>query len=79
MNRSKNKIHWSGGTRLHGRNKSLTKTLAGYPCCCSGYRAELIKARNDLTTDIEKVTCKSCLKLIDIQNKQNVEQESGKD
>jgi len=57
------KIHWGGGITTEKKN-NLTKYLPGFPCCCSGYRAEFIKAKNYLTTDIKNVTCQNCLRLI---------------
>jgi len=35
--------------------------LAGWPCCCSGIQAELIKEEGFLTNDPKEVTCKRCL------------------
>ena len=50
------KIHWGGGLKL-----PKTRWLAGWPCCCSGRRAEKIAEEGALTRDREKVTCKICL------------------
>lgn len=65
MRKDKTKIHWGGETSIINKRGALIKTLSGFPCCCSGYRAELVKARGDLTTDPEKVTCTNCIKRLE--------------
>ena len=54
------KMHWAGGAILKRGN-----SVPGYPCCCSGDRAEAIKRRDEQTYDRDKVTCKRCLEILD--------------
>lgn len=53
------KIHWGGGLR-----NATTVWTPGYPCCCSGRRAEMIKYKGSLTTDPDKITCKMCANMV---------------
>ena len=55
------KIHWGGGI---GDNSKAKNPARGWPVCCSGYRAELIKAKKHLTENIKEVTCENCLRIV---------------
>lgn len=49
-------IHWAGGVRhAHGT------WLPGWPCCCSGDRAERIAAAGNQSRCPSEVTCRRCL------------------
>lgn len=56
-------IHYAGALRIV-RGNTVTRISAGYAACCSGPRAEAIRARGNHTHDEDKVTCKRCLKAI---------------
>lgn len=64
--RKATKVHWGGGLTAITKKNKLRKNLSGFPLCMSGYRAELIVRRGDLTSDKEKVTCGNCRKLLDV-------------
>lgn len=49
-------VHYGGGIRT-----KLTRWIAGWPCCCSGERAEKIKKEGFMSWDRGEVTCKACL------------------
>lgn len=53
---STKRMHWAGGVRT-----VATEFLAGWPCCCSGWLAELAVERGSLTRDPARVTCRRCL------------------
>ena len=53
------KIHYAGAVTA-GR----THVLPGWAACCSGHRAEKIRAERQNTRDPEKVTCAACLKMM---------------
>ena len=48
-------VHWAGGIIHDGGYM-----LAGWPCCCSGSRAEAIKRAGNQTIEASRVTCKRC-------------------
>ena len=57
------KVHWGGGLKITG--KRITKMLAGWPCCCSGRRAEKIREEGNLELHhVSLVTCKACINLL---------------
>jgi len=53
------KIHYSGAVRT-----SRTKILPGWAACCSGLKADKIRADGNNTADPDKVTCASCLRVM---------------
>jgi len=50
------KIHYSGAVRT-----PRTKILPGWAACCSGPKADKIRADGNNTADPDKVTCAACL------------------
>lgn len=54
------RVHWAGGVSL-----PKAKMLKGWPCCCSGITAMQIKEEGNQTRDLEKVTCKKCLRSLE--------------
>jgi len=52
-------MHWEGGIRYARGTR-----LPGWPCCCSGDRAERIAADKQQTARAEDVTCRACLRLM---------------
>jgi hypothetical protein len=50
-------VHWIGGVDYDGR-----LWLPGYPCCCTGKRAQNISRGRHRTTVPALVTCKLCLR-----------------
>jgi hypothetical protein len=54
------KVHWAGGLRLPKQ-----RMLRGWPCCCSGERAEVIRQFGLMNAhEPEQVTCKRCQALL---------------
>lgn len=53
------KVHYSGPVRT-----PKLKILPGWAACCSGDRAERIRAEGRNTLIIAEVTCKACLRVI---------------
>ena len=53
-------IHYAGNIDWDGG-----RVLAGWAACCSGERAVKIRREKQHTYDHTKVTCKSCLKMIE--------------
>ena len=49
-------IHYSGAVRT-----PRTRILAGWAACCSGFKAEQIRANGNNTSDASEVTCRACL------------------
>lgn len=49
--------HYEGGMTI-----GTTTWLPGWPCCCSGRRAEAIRAAGNLTSDRGRVDCRACLR-----------------
>lgn len=58
-------IHWAGGLRIE-RGERLIKMLPGFPACVSGDRAIRIANEGTQTWEKSRVTCKRCLKLLDV-------------
>lgn len=56
------KIHYSGGIVYSNGNR-----LPGWPCCCSGERANRIRQEGIQSNFINNVTCKVCLRMLDMQ------------
>jgi hypothetical protein len=54
-----NKIHYSGAVRT-----PRTTILAGWAACCSGIKAERIRANGNNTNNPVDVTCRACLKVM---------------
>jgi hypothetical protein len=57
--------HYSGGLYYKKSNGSTVEMLPGWPACCSGGRAFAIQANGAQTEDETKVTCKSCLRVME--------------
>jgi len=53
------KIHYSGAVRT-----PRTKILPGWAACCSGVKADRIRADGNNTADPAKVTCAACLRVM---------------
>jgi len=49
--------HYGGGLIV-----GSTTWASGWPCCCSGRRAEAIRANDNLTADRAEVDCEACLR-----------------
>jgi len=65
--------HWMGGVRTKWR-----VCLSGWPCCCSGDKADEIRKNPDRITWVRsKVTCKACLALLRREIKIDFEKRSG--
>ena len=58
-------IHWAGGCRVPYGKTGITVCLAGWPCCCSGDRAERIRRQGLQTDEVDQVTCKACRKMLE--------------
>lgn len=58
------KMHWGGGIRL-----PCKRMLPGWPCCCSGKRADRITNNGRITYDPKQVTCLLCQKIMEEQDK----------
>lgn len=56
-------IHWAGGLDYPVRGGIMVMS-PGYPCCCSGDRARKIREDGTQAWDRERVTCKTCLRLL---------------
>lgn len=54
------RIHFSGGLAVL-EMQAVTYYAPGYPCCCSGDRAEAIAASGNQSDNMDKVTCERCL------------------
>ena len=52
-------LHWEGGIRYPRGTR-----LPGWPCCCSGERAERIAEARQQTAQPRDVTCRACLRLM---------------
>jgi len=53
-------IHWSGGVK-----HAMGTRLQGWPCCCSGDRCIKISEQPSImTTDVNKVSCKTCIRIM---------------
>ena len=48
-------MHYSGGVQT-----SRGEWLSGWPCCCSGDKAEAIEAHGNQTSRHDDVTCAAC-------------------
>lgn len=53
------RTHWEGGIRYARGTR-----LPGWPCCCSGDRAEQIAERGEQTANPAGVDCARCLRLM---------------
>jgi hypothetical protein len=53
------KIHYAGGVRT-----PRMKILPGWAACCSGEKAERIRAAGNNTYDPTEVTCTSCKRIM---------------
>jgi len=51
------KIHYAGALSRRGM-----RIFSGWAACCTGPRAEKIRASGANTLDVSLVTCKSCLR-----------------
>jgi hypothetical protein len=58
------KIHYAGALSWR-QGKTKTSVLAGWAACCSGDRAEKIRAAGTHTYEASAVTCKRCLTCLD--------------
>ena len=54
-------IHYAGKMRVQLK-RSFQVILSGWAACCSGEKAEKIRAGGNNTYDRNKVTCKACLR-----------------
>lgn len=52
-------IHYSGAVRT-----PRTNILAGWAACCSGVKAEQIRAKGNSTRNPSEVTCRACLRVM---------------
>lgn len=52
-------IHYSGAVRT-----PRTRILAGWAACCSGIKAERIRANGNNTDNPANVTCRACLRVM---------------
>ena len=53
------KIHYSGEVRTHNM-----RILPGWSACCSGEKAERIRAAGNKSTNPDKVTCTACKRVM---------------
>ena len=53
------RVHWEGGIRYPRGTR-----LPGWPCCCSGDKAESIAASGNQSARPTDVTCRPCLRLM---------------
>lgn len=53
------KIHYAGSVRT-----PKMRILAGWAACCSGDRADGIRAEGAHTRAVSAVTCKACLRMM---------------
>jgi hypothetical protein len=56
--------HWAGGVRYRVGREGVVYMLPGWPACCSGDRAESIRAQHAQTFDRAAVTCARCRELL---------------
>jgi hypothetical protein len=54
-------IHYAGALRWRWRKHGTQEQLGGYAACCSGRKAERIRAEYMHTYDRNAVTCRACL------------------
>ena len=64
------KVHYSGGLRVQLRSGAVVKVERGWAACCSGSRCLAVRERGDQTELADKVTCKRCLYLRRLEDKQ---------
>lgn len=66
------KIHYAGPIRTR-----RVRVLAGWAACCSGRRAEQIRADGQHTYERDKVTCGACLRMIALDAKERARAEAA--
>jgi hypothetical protein len=54
-------MHFSGALELKDGRGTVITIVAGWAACCSGKRAETIRAAGETTPDPSLVTCSKCL------------------
>ena len=59
-------IHYSGGCWVKNRHRKTFREV-GFPACSEGVRAYKIKTAGRLTDDLDNVTCKMCLRAVEVE------------
>lgn len=55
-------MHYAGALEWCDARGMKTSVSAGWSACCSGSRAEAIRAKGQNTDDPSRVTCRLCLR-----------------
>jgi hypothetical protein len=59
-------MHYAGHVQWTNLKGEKTNILPGWSACCSGKRAEMIRARVQHTYERSEVTCLACLRTLTI-------------